>query len=189
MPASPFGGRARTRRHALAGNGPVVDRARRALRTTAEQFGEVVRSDRTTVEVRTSDGIELVLSYDPGNFIFSRVYAFTVSVKLPRESGVPAGVKLVHRGSQPGGTFVPDRGAAPDYRSLARLNAAAAPHLAGIDMVRGTVSGVGGARTLTLSPMGGAFVWVLLPPVFKATAFPSGEPDRILALIRAVRAL
>jgi len=182
-------GSRRERRHPLAGNGPIVDRARRALRFTAEQFGEVRRSDRTTVEVRTSDGLDLVLSYDPGNFIFSRVYAFTVSARLPSDSGVPGGVKLVHRGSQPGGTFVPDRGAAPDYRALARLNAAAAPHLAKIDMVRGTVSGVGGARTLTLSPMGGAYVWVLIPPVFKATAFPPGEPDRILSLIRAVRAL
>ncbi|MFT4232552.1 MAG: hypothetical protein QM606_07245 [Leucobacter sp.] len=182
------GGRARQRRHPLAGNGPIVDRARRALRRTAEQFGEVRRSDQTTVEVRTPDGIDLVLSYDPGNFIFSRVYAFTVSTRLPA-STAPSGVRLVHRGEQRGGVFVAERGTTPSARSLAQLNAAVAPHLPRIDMVRAKIADEAGGRTLTLSPMGGAFVWVLIPPVFKATAFPQDEPKRILDLIRAVRAL
>lgn len=184
----PAGAR-RPRKHPLAGEGPIVDRARRALRFTAEQFGEVLRADRTTVEVYTDDGIDLVLSYDPGNFIFSRVYAFTVSTVLPDAVAVPGGVKLSHRGTPRGGAFVPERGAAPSAsRDLERLNAAASPHLARVDMVHAGISG-SARRTLTLSPMGGAFVWVLIPPVFKATAFPPGEPARILDLIRAVRAL
>ena len=181
----------RERKHPLAGEGPIVDRARRALRFTAEQFGTVRRSDRTTVEVRTEDGIDLVLSYDPGNFIFSRVYAFTVSTMLPDSTAVPSGVKLTHRGTPRGGAFVSGRGTGADPSAsplLARLNAAASPHLARIDMVHAGISG-SSRRTLTLSPMGGAFVWVLIPPVFKATAFPQGEPARILDLIRAVRAL
>lgn len=193
---SGFGGRIsvvpvqgrRERKHPLAGEGPIVDRARRALRFTAEQFGTVLRADRTTVEVRTDDGIDLVLSYDPGNFIFSRVYAFTVSTRLPESALAPSGVKLSHRGTPRGGAFIPDRGAtAQPSRDLDRLNDAASPHLARIDLVHARISG-SGSRTLTLSPMGGAFVWVLIPPVFKATAFPPGEPARILDLIRAIRA-
>lgn len=191
---SGFGGRIsvvpvqgrRERKHPLAGEGPIVDRARRALRFTAEQFGTVLRADRTTVEVRTDAGIDLVLSYDPGNFIFSRVYAFTVSTRLPESALAPSGVKLSHRGTPRGGAFIPDRGAtAQPSRDLDRLNDAASPHLARIDLVHARISG---SRTLTLSPMGGAFVWVLIPPVFKATAFPPGEPARILDLIRAIRA-
>jgi len=65
------------------------------------------------------------------------------------------------------------------------LNAVAGPHLAKIDMLKSTLAD----RMLTLTPMGGSYVWVLIPPVFKATAFPPGEPDRILELIRAIRAL
>ena len=179
----------RPRKHPLAGEGPIVDRARRALSFTAEQFGEVRRVDRTTVEVRTDDGIDLVLSYDPGNFIFSRVYALTVSTVLPDAVVVPSGLKLSHRGTPRGGAFVSERSATSQpSQELDRLNAAVAPHLARIDLVHAKISG-SARRSLTLSPMGGAFVWVLIPPVFKATAFPPGEPARILDLIRAVRAL
>lgn len=172
------------RRHALAGNGPVVDRARRALRMVAEQFGTVTGKDQTTVDVRTADGIELTLSYDPGNYVFSRVYNLTISTRLPEGSTAPNDVKLVHRG-QRGGRFVVDRGTGPAQSLLDRLNEVAGPHLAGVDMISSSIS----ARTLTLTPMGGSYVWVLIPPVFKATAFPPGEPDRLLAYIRAIRAL
>lgn len=178
----------RTRKHPLAGDGPIVSRARRGLRFTAEQFGDVTSTDQTSVSVRTVDGIELELSYEPGNYVFSRVYGLTVTARLPSISGVPRGVKLVHRGTQRGGAFVAESGAAPSPGALAALNQTAARHLAGIDMVRAHVSG-DGPHTLTVTPMGGAFVWVLIPPVFKATAFPPGEPERILALIRAVRDL
>ncbi|QYM75830.1 hypothetical protein [Leucobacter luti] len=176
------------RKHPLAGNGPIVDRARQALRFTAEQFGEVTGADQTTVSVRTADGLDLALSYEPGNYVFSRVYALTVSTQLPASTAIPRGVKLVHRGPQRGGTFVADRGSLPDSRAVARLNAITAEHLGTIDMVRASIAQTG-QRTLTLSPMGGAYVWVMIPPVFKATAFPPGEPERILALIRAVREL
>ncbi len=172
------------RRHALAGNGPVVDRARQALRMVAEQFGAVTGTGQTEVRVRTADGIELTLSYDPGNYVFSRVYNLTVSTRLPAGSGAPDGVRLVHRG-QRGGMFAADRGSAAKTDDIDRLNAVAASHLATVDMLASTVAD----RRLTLTPMGGSYVWVLIPPVFKATAFPPGEPSRLLDLIRAIRAL
>lgn len=178
----------RSKKHPLAGDGPIVGRARQGLRHTAAQFGTVTGTSQTAVWVRTDDGIELELSYEPGNYVFSRVYGLTVTAQLPASTGVPRGVKLVHRGAQRGGTFVAERGAAPDPAALATLNRTASAHLTGIDMVRAHVSGEG-RRTLTVSPMGGAYVWVLIPPVFKATAFPPGEPERILDLIRAVRDL
>ncbi|MBL3700957.1 hypothetical protein [Leucobacter luti] len=180
--------RARVRTHPLAGSGPIVDRARQALRYTAAQFGTVVAHDQTSVTARAADGLEVVLSYEPGNYVFSRVYALTITAQLPAASGVPRGVKLSHRGAPRGGTFVADRGATPRSAALTRLNEAVAPHLGTVDMVRASTSH-DGARTLTLSPMGGAYVWVLIPPVFKATAFPAGEPDRLLDLIRAAQRL
>ena len=189
---------AKQRKHALAGHGPIVDRARQALRHVAGQFGEVTASTDTSVEVRTEDGIELTLSYDPGNYIFSRVYNLTISVDLPTGSPVPAGLELSHRdragakyvaaGSGSGSRSAPGSGSvAPG--ALRRLNEAAAAHLNGIDLHSSRTSVRNGRRSLTLTPLGGSFVWVLIPPVFKATAFPKGEPARILDLIRAIRGL
>ncbi|QIM16282.1 hypothetical protein G7067_07350 [Leucobacter insecticola] len=180
----------RHKRHPLAGDGPIVDRARRALRSTAEHFGSVQGTDRTTVTVRTKDGIEIVFSYDPGNYVFSRVYACTISTVLPDTTDVPATVSLTHRGTQRGGRFVAGRVSAHSECAVDRLNRATASHLAGIDLVRASIATTkNSGKRLTLSPMGGSFVWVLIPPVFKATAFPPGEPERILELIRAVRGL
>lgn len=177
-------GKRRTPKHPLAGNGPIVDRARRALRMVAEEFGTVTDTDQTSVRVRTEDGIPLTLSYQPGNYLFSRVYGLTVSTRLPQGCGAPNGVKLAHR-SRPGGVFVPERGASTSTSAVERLNDATEPHLTRIDTVSARIS----ERTLTLTPMGGSYVWVLIPPVFKATAFPKGEPRRIIELIRAVRSL
>ena len=208
----------RPKKDALAGNGPIVDRARRALRLVAEQFGEVTRTTQTTVEARTPDGIELTLGYDPGNYVFSRVYNLTIEVALPAGSPAPSGVELSHRersgakyvpagsgsgfGSRSGsgsGTGFGSRavrgiartGAIPSTGSpaLKRLNEAAGPHLGGIDLHSSTITTKNGKRTLTVTPLGGSYVWVLIPPVFKATAFPPGEPGRILDLIRAIRGL
>ncbi|MBK0418966.1 hypothetical protein JD276_07950 [Leucobacter sp. CSA1] len=197
---TPFRARAE-RKHALAGNGPIVDRARRALRLVAEQFGEVTATTQTTVDVRTPDGIELTLSYDPGNYIFSRVYNLAISTTLPDGSAAPSGVAVSHR-DRGGARYVPAAGratggpargggAAPSGGSgaLRRLNEVAGPLLDGIDLHSSTIATTGGGRTLTVTPLGGSYVWVLIPPVFKATAFPQGEPERILELIRAVRGL
>lgn len=181
---------ARQRKHALAGRGPIVDRARQALRIVAGRFGEVVTSTETSVEVRTEDGIELTLSYDPGNYIFSRVYNLTISADLPAGSPVPAGLELSHR-ERAGAKYVAARSGSGSASPvvLRRLNEAAAPHLKGIDLHSSKTSVRNGGRSLTVIPLGGSFVWVLIPPVFKATAFPQGEPARILDLIRAVRGL
>lgn len=188
-PLSPaLSGSAAPRRHALSGNGPIVDRARRALHLVAEQFGEVRRSGQTEVEVRTGDGITLTLSYDPGNYVFSRVYNLTITTDLPAGSDVPAGLRLSHR-RRTGAEYVTGRaaGATGEAPKLRALNEVVRSHLAGVDLASSTISARGGRRTLTVTPLGGSFVWVLIPPVFKATAFPPGEPARILDLIRAVR--
>ena len=179
--------RRRARKHALAGDGPIVSRARAALRRVAEQFGRLESVTRTEAVVRTDDGIRLTLSYDPGNYVFSRVYNLTVTAELPAESAVPAGIAVTHRGRD-GVRFAAagERGGAGSPR-LAELNRAVAGRLAAIDLVSARVSAEHGARSVTITPLGGSYVWVLIPPVFHATAFPAGEPARILDLIRALR--
>lgn len=177
----------RARRHALEGQGLIVNRARAALGRVATQFGEVTRVDHTSVEVRTADGMSLTLSYDPGNYVFSRVYNLTVTATLPAESAVPGDIVLTHRGR--GGSRYARKGASgPADRRIDALNAAVSGHLAKIDLLKSETAGPAGARKVTLTPMGGSYVWVLIPPVFKATAFPAGEPERIIDLIRALGA-
>ena len=170
------------RRHALAGDGPIVGRARAALRRVAEQFGEVTSTDRTTVTVRTPEGLVLELSYDPGNYVFSRVYNLTIRAALPASSRVPGGITVSHR-DRGGPRF---EGAQAGSRTLDALNREFGAQLGGIDLLRGEVAGAGNDRSVTLTPLGGSFVWVLLPPVFHATAFPAGEPQRIRTLIAAL---
>lgn len=179
------GGTARRRKHALAGNGLIVDRARRALRLVAEQFGEVQKTEHTFVTVRTDDGMLLTLSYDPGNYVFSRVYNLTVTAELPKESKIPAGISLSHRGGK--GAYYVRKGSSTPDPLLDDLNASLREKLASIDTLSSRVEFSGKARTVTLTPLGGSYVWVLIPPVFKATAFPKGEPDRILDLLRSMR--
>lgn len=162
-----------------------MDRARRALGQVAAQFGTVSDTTDTEVRVITSDGLQLTLSYDPGNYIFSRVYNLTVTARLPEGSPLPV-ARLVHRGAQ-GPRFVSVNGA--DSAALAELNRVVAPHLSGIDVYASRIDGSSSKRSITVTPLGGSYVWVLIPPVFKSTAFPPGEPERILALIRAVRGI
>ena len=177
----------KTRKHALAGNGPIVDRARAALRRVAEQFGEVSTATQTSVDVRTGDGLELSLSYDPGNYVFSRVYNLTISVALAATSTAPVGVKVSHRG--PGGARYVNSGGEAASEAIVRLNEVACPHIKGIDLHSSTIAAVDSELVLTVTPLGGSYVWVLIPPVYKATSFPEGEPERILDLIRAIRGL
>lgn len=174
---------AKPRRHALAGQGPIVDRARHALRHVAAQFGAITGSTQTSVSVRTHDGIDLTLSYDSGNYIFSRVYNLTIAVDLPAGSTVPAAATLSHR-ERSGPRYV---GAGGDSQGMHRLNESAAGHLRRIDLHSSTITTRSEVRVLTVTPLGGSFVWVLIPPVFKATAFPQGETERILGLVRAIR--
>ena len=181
---SPRGAR-RPRKHALAGDGPIVGRARAALRRAAEQFGRIESVDRTQAVVRTDDGIRLTLSYDPGNYIFSRVYNLTVAAELPETSAVPAGIEVTHRGRD-GARFVA-RGERATSPRLTALNTAVRDRLSAVDLVSARVTAAHGVRSVTVTPLGGSFVWVLLPPVFHATAFPTGEPSRILDLIRSLR--
>lgn len=175
----------RSRREALAGNGPIVDRARAALKHTAAQFGTVTGTDQTSVSVRTACGIPLTLSYNPGNYIFSRVYNLRISVSLPADTRVPSGIELsfAEKGAV---KYRPKKSGqsrpAPGPR-LNALNARIGDQLARIDLIESAVEG----RTLSIVPMGGSYVWVLIPPVFKATAFPAGEVARIIDLIRSFR--
>lgn len=178
-------GTKKSRRHPLTGHGPIVDRARAALKLTAAQFGEVVHSDQTSVRVRAADGFEITLSYEGGNFVFSRVYGLTISAVLPAESSVPGAIELSHRDKR-GPRFVPKRAANAPH-ALAALNQTVGDSLRAVDLVSAKVTTNGSSRTLSLTPMGGSFVWVLIPPVFKATAFPAGEPDRLLHIIREMR--
>ena len=178
--------RKRERRNALASDGPIVNRARAALAHTATQFGTVTGADQTTVTVRTTDGIELTLAYDSGNYIFSRVYNLRITAALPHDADVPDGLELSFRDrgnvkyvmkKQAGGAR-PLGGA-----RLAALNARVTDLLQKIDLLKSEVSG----NSLSIVPMGGAYVWVLIPPVFKATAFPPGEVERIISLIGGFR--
>lgn len=176
----------RPRRNALAGEGPIVNRARTALKHTAAQFGEVTAADQTTVTVRTTDGIALTLSYDPGNYIFSRVYNLRIVATLPQDTRVPSGIELSFR-EKGAVQYVQQKVGqstrpAPGPR-LQAVNRRLGEQLRSIDLIASTVDG----RTLSIVPMGGSFVWVLIPPVFKATAFPAGEVERILGLIRSFR--
>lgn len=177
---------AKERRDPLAKDGPIANRARGALRTVAAQFGEVTSADATTVTVRTTDTLSLTLGYDLGNYVFSRVYNLTIAADLP-DSALPSGLTLSHRG--PSGTRYVAAGGAHTGRALSDLNAAVREQLGRIDLLSSSITGPSGSRTLTLTPLGGSYVWVLIPPVFKATAFPAGEPARLLDLVRTIRAL
>ncbi|WGW10590.1 hypothetical protein LWF01_10615 [Saxibacter everestensis] len=188
------------RKNALEGDGPIVDRARQALHQIAAQFGEVSHRGRTRALVTTSDGIDLVLEYEPGNYVFSRVYNLRIKTTLPSDTAVPAGLGVSYRGAD-APAFVSEAGLgkprgevrAPVAERTAptavidALNTIVRDHLRGVDLVSSRVEIEGGRRVLHLTPMGGSFVWVLIPPIFKATAFPSGEPGRILELVRALR--
>ena len=185
-PTGTRGRGSRPRRHPLAGHGPIVDRARAALARTAAEFGEVVRREQTSVTARTSDGTEVTLSYDGGNFVFSRVYNLTVEIALPEASDVPTGLTLSHR-ERSGPRFVRSGSRSSADPRLDALHAAVGAQLRAVDLVSARVSGPRATRTLTLTPLGGSYVWVLIPPVFKATAFPAGEPERLLEIARTLR--
>lgn len=180
-------------KHALAGRGPIVDRARRALQRVAEQFGEVTSTGDTEVHVCTASGIDLTLSYNPGNYVFSRVYNLTVKAHLPESSEVPAGLKLSFARGET--KFVTANSAHTSTSKasevLDRLNARVTSKLNSIDLHSGSVktasaSKKGERKSVTIVPLGGSFVWVLIPPVFHATAFPQGEPERIISLIETL---
>lgn len=168
------------RKHALAGSGPIVDRARAGLRRVSEQFGEPTRTTDTAVEVTTAEGLDLILSYQPGNYLFSRVYNLTISTVLPTASPVPTDIKVSFRGPN-SPRFIPGSGFSQGPE-LDRLNEVVSPQLAEIDLVSSAVVAKGSGNVLSVTPMGGSFVWILIPPVFKATAFPAGETDRIIRL-------
>lgn len=181
-------------KHALARNGPIVGRARQALRRVATQFGEVVEAGNTEVRVRTSRGLDLTLSYNPGNYVFSRVYNLTVRALLPETSDVPAGLKLSFARGETTFASTGSTAAQTEHADvLKRLNVSTAPQLNDIDLHSGSVktasaTKTGERKTVEIVPLGGSFVWVLIPPVFHATAFPKGEPDRIIALIETLTA-
>lgn len=184
----------RARRDPLAGEGVIVNRARAALKMTAQQFGTVIDTDQTSVTVRTAGGLRLTLRYDGGNYIFSRVYNLRVSMMLPADTLVPAELEISHRGKA-GIRYVRSRSSAAkpgEFQAEAStspaindLNQRLQPLLRGIDVVSGLVQGPRNQRDFSLVPMGGSYVWVLIPPVFKATAFPVGEPERIIDLFQA----
>lgn len=179
----------RARRDPLASEGVIVNRARAALKMTAQQFGTIIDSDQTSVTVRTDGGLRLTLRYDGGNYIFSRVYNLRISTTLPADTLVPADVEITHRGKA-GIRFARTRSSAvaPEVvpsPAVEELNRRVHPLLQGIDVVSGRVTGPKHSREISLVPMGGSYVWVLIPPVFKATAFPAGEPERIIKLLQA----
>ncbi|MDI6023323.1 hypothetical protein QBL02_07170 [Leucobacter sp. UT-8R-CII-1-4] len=178
--------RSRARKDALAGEGPIVNRARAALKHTAAGFGTITSSDQTSVTVRSDDGIQLKLSYNPGNYIFSRVYNLKITTILPEGTQVPGNIELSFREKGAAKFFPKKQGSIPRPAAGPRLNALnsrLSTQLAKIDLLESSVEG----RSLSLVPMGGSFVWVLIPPIFKATAFPAGEVDRLLELIRSFR--
>ncbi|RBP62959.1 hypothetical protein DFO66_11263 [Brevibacterium sanguinis] len=175
-------------RNTLDGDGPIVERARQALALVAGQFGEITDRGRARMRVATADDTELVFEYESGNYIFSRVYNLRITTNLPAGSAVPAGIEVSYRGKDGPGFVTTSTGAstsAMDPTALADLNSIVRDHLRGIDLLSAQVVAEAGRRVLHLTPMGGSFVWVLIPPVFKATAFPPGEVDRILSLVRA----
>lgn len=181
-----FGRRAqRPKRHALTGNGPIVHRARLALRDVAPLFGEVRETDDTAVVVTTPAGARVTLTYLPGNYVFSRVYNLDVSIELPEESPIPVGVKLVHRG-RGGSVFAGGTGDAAAERAAAALTRSTARAIASIDTLTAQVDADGEARRFHLTPLGGSFVWVFIPPIGTWTRFPEGEPARIVALLERI---
>lgn len=186
LPSARSGKQPKARRDALAGEGPIVNRARAALKHTAAAFGTIIATDQTSVTVRSDDGIQLKLSYNPGNYIFSRVYNLKISTVLPEETQVPGNIELTFREKGSAKLVPKKQGSIPRPAAgprLTALNARLAQQLAKIDLLETSVEG----RSLSLVPMGGSFVWVLIPPIFKATAFPAGEVDRLLDLVRSFR--
>lgn len=170
---------------AMRKGGPIADRARVALRTVAEQFGRVEQMTKTAVSVDTGEGFNLNLHYELGNFLFSRVYNLQITSALPDTVSFSRDLSLSYRGSV-SPRFI-GKASAVHEEETAKLNDVVRPLLSSIDLASANVDTVGGASKLTLSPLGGSFVWVLIPPIFKVTAFPTGEPARIINLITTIR--
>jgi hypothetical protein len=164
--------------HPLSKSGPINNRARKNLTAVAAQFGEVIETNASSVRVKTRDHKLLTLSYEQGNFIFSRVYNLTIRYDLPEDSSTPSDIFLKFSGKQPHFVQKADRKA-----DLSRLNAAVAEMLQTVDLHSAYVRERHGHKELTVVPLGGAFVWVLIPPVFKNIAFPQGEPKRLMRLV------
>jgi hypothetical protein len=170
----------------LEKDGPIVSRARASLLRVATEFGQVTAKNGSQVTVRTDNGLTLRLSYEYGNYLFSRVYNLAVSVDLPKGSPIPSGLRLSHRKAE-----------GPRFRSASAEGTAAAvqlersigKELAEIDLASATTHTSEGTVRLTLTPLGGAFVWVLLPPVFKTIAFPAGEIERIESVLSIASAM
>ncbi|WP_291280255.1 hypothetical protein [Galactobacter sp.] len=169
----------------LESDGPVVNRARASLFSVAKLLGRVRKQGTTSVVVTTDHGLDLTLNYAHNNYLLSRVYNLEISLDLPLD-GLPPGLKLSYAGGQGprfGGTSELSR------RAAGQLNDVIADDFRGIDILNARTTRHEGGVRLTLTPMGGAFVWVLLPPVFKTIAFPPGEIGRIQDLFRRINRL
>lgn len=177
------------RKNALAGRGPIVDRARQGLYKIAGQFGTITKKTDTQAFVTTDDGLDLVLAYDMGNYLFSRVYNLTITANVPVDRGLPHNLVLSHK-SKEGPFLEPAKGAGmiteTSQRNLDAFNKDLLVRLKSIDLLKLDISIKDDASRITVIPIGGSFVWVFIPPIFQPTSFPQGEQKRIIELVRAI---
>lgn len=178
------------RRNPLVGRGPIVDRARLGLGRVAEQFGTVTHKNLTHVKVKTDDGMDLTMTFEPGNYIFSRVYNLVVQARLPIAPELPTRMVLSHK-TDNGPRFLAKSASSTSVSSetsaaLKQFNDYLRPHFDSVDLLRSEILVRGDVATITVTPIGGAYVWVFIPPIFHVTAFPEGEPGRIRKLISAI---
>lgn len=196
--------------------GPLQARAQRSLLTVAKQFGDVA-SDAVpevgsglSVDVTAAGGDwgdALRLSYGKGDFIFSRVYDLTISGTVQRPSralcGPAAGdgdsrvaLPLELSFTRHGSRLVPSTGAASADsaaaagRSAQRINRRLQPLLREVDLKSLSITDASDGRCrIDLVPLGGAYVWILVPPVSMTVRFPPGEPARLLHIMSTIRAV
>lgn len=183
--------------------GPLHRRARRSLLEVASQFGTVFdeHTDAQDSETNTDLAVmvhvtrgrrhgPITLSYGKADYLFSRVYDLKV-IGYGEWGGPPTPLRV--KFSRDGGHFEVGPRVPPEHAARARTMAATlernfAANLASVDLKSVEIVNAGdGQFKVELVPLGGAYVWLLVPPVSYSVRFPDGEQGRLLELMRGIR--
>lgn len=163
--------------------GFIDSRAALALPTIAMEFGTVLSHDGLEVRVKPHAGSldVITLRLTQGNFIWSRVYDLEIEYSSSGR-GRNLDVKFTK-----GKAIIHPRKNASSTEQLhaSTAQSALSPLMDAVDLKSMTMRTDGATRTTKITPLGGAYLWILLPPISYWVRFPQGEPARLLSLLEA----